>query len=294
MPKLKLLILFFSLILIPPAPLFAESITLKSGKKIEAKILERTKDYIKIEVGSSPVYYELKYVKSIEADTGPALVQEEESAPVFAATLYLRQGFKYASQAKLKEAGEEFKKGLKIYSGDHNLKEALRTLDELKAGAIKEDYALRLFKGSSLLLEAKFEQAKLEFQEALKLKPDDANLYYYLGICHYSLGQYPEAINYLKQAQLNLEDAELYYYLGAACYYLGRYQEALSYLEKAVALNPSDAQAYCIIGASNYSLGKVQEAKENLNKAKTLFQDKFDYLKAKDVEDFLTQIDSQP
>ena len=93
---------------------------------------------------------------------------------------------------------------------------------------------------------------------------------------------------------MNLEDAELYYYLGAACYYLGRYQEALSYLEKAVALNPSDAQAYCIIGASNYSLGKVQEAKENLNKAKTLFQDKFDYLKAKDVEDFLTQIDSQP
>jgi len=38
-------------------PLFAETIILKSGKTIEAKIIERTEEYIKVDVVGVPIIY---------------------------------------------------------------------------------------------------------------------------------------------------------------------------------------------------------------------------------------------
>lgn len=290
MAKARLIILSVFLSLIFPSVIFAESVTLKSGRKIEGKILERAPGYIKIEINGSPVYYEPKYIKSIENDSTPIIPPQEEP-PLRDATFYLKEGFRYASAARFQEAESAFKKGLAIKSADHNLKEALKMTEDLKAGLINEEYALHLFKGSDCLINARYEQAVPEFKEALRLTPDNADLYYYIGLCHYSLEQYPEAISYLKKAEERKQDEEIYYYLGVSNYSLGRYPEAISYLEKAIALNPGDAESYSLIGTIHLLLGLAQQGKDSLNKAKVLFQDNGDYLKAKEIEDFLSRLD---
>lgn len=278
MKKKKLIFLWLSLILFFPTVISAETILLKSGKKIEGKILEKTGEYVKIEVNGSPLYYELKYVLSIKAD-------EADSS------LYFKKGLEFASEAKFKEAEDEFKKGLAIKPTDHNLGEVLKIIDDLKKGLIKEDYAIYLFKGSNYLIDKQYQQAIKEFKEALRLKPDDLDLYYYLGICNHKLKQYQQALPYLQKAIEKESNDELYYYLGACYYHLGQLTEAITYLKKTIQINPDDAEAYSLLGISNYFLGRVGLARENLYKAKELFQKKGDYLNSREVEDFLSKLE---
>lgn len=285
--KLEIILgLFFS------TTVFAETVTLNSGKIIEGKILEKTDQYIKIEYNGSPLYYELRYIKSIEKDKAGVASTPEKTASEDS-TFYFKTGLKYGAQAKFKEAEEECKKGLAINSSDYNLKEVLRIIDQLKSGKIREDFALYLFKGSNYLMNAQYKEAILEFKEALRLAPDDSELYYYLGICNYSLEQYQEAITFLQKAQelITVPDSEIFYYLGLCYFASGKYTQAINYLRKTLELDPNDAEAYSIIGTSNYLLGRYQQAKENLFKAKELFQKKGDLLQAKEIEDFLSRVD---
>ena len=263
-----------------PALLFAETVILKSGKRIEGKIIEKTNQYVKIESNGTVLYYELKYIR---------LIDEDKTSPRDA-NFYLKSGLKYGSEAKFTEAEDELKKGLAINSSEHNLQETLGMLDDLKSGKIKEEYAIHLFKGSHSLINAEYQPAITEFKAAMELNPNGLDLYYYLGVCNYSLGQYPEAISYLKKAAETKIDGEIYYYLGASHYALGQHPEAISYMQKVLEITPDDAEAYSVIGTSKYLLGETKQAKEALSKAKELFQKKGDYLKALDIEEFLSKL----
>ena len=50
-------------------PVFAETVILKSGKKIEGKIIERTDDYVKVDQYGVPITYFLDDIESIEGDS---------------------------------------------------------------------------------------------------------------------------------------------------------------------------------------------------------------------------------
>ena len=272
------LVIFFNLFL--PAGLLAEGVVLKSGKKIEGRIVEQTGEYVKIESNGSPLYYERKYIASIEGDN-------LESADI---NSYIKSGLQYGSQAKFKEAEEELKEGLKIYPSEHNLKEVSKIIDDLRKGLIREEYVLHWFKGSHNLINAQYQPAITEFKEALKLHPDDPDLYYYLGVCNYSLEQYEEAITDLKKVSGIKPNDEVYYYLGASHYSLGRYPEAIAYMKKVLEINPDDAEAYSIMGTSQYLSGEPKQAREALSKAIGLLKNKGDYLKAADIEEFLGKL----
>ncbi|MDD5584883.1 MAG: transglutaminase-like domain-containing protein [Candidatus Omnitrophica bacterium] len=64
MPK-KVSAIFLSAFLFFCLPLFAETITLKSGKTVEGKIVERTDAYIKMEILGIPVTYYLDEIASL-------------------------------------------------------------------------------------------------------------------------------------------------------------------------------------------------------------------------------------
>lgn len=276
--------------LIFPASTFCATVTLKSGKKVEGRILEKTDQYIKIECDGSIIYYEHKYIAGIQGDNPADTATPQEGPSLKDANTYLKEGLEYGSEARFKEAEEAFRKGLETNSSEHNLQEALKIIDDLKNGTIGEEYAVYLFKGSSYLMNAQYQQAIAEFREAGKLKPDEPDLYYYLGVCNYQLGEYQEAVSYLKKALEIKADDEFYYYLGVSCYSLGQYQEAIANLRRALEINPNDADAYSVIGISNYLLGDIQQAREDLHKAQDLFKKQGDYLKSKDIEDFLGQL----
>lgn len=270
-----------------PTPLFAETITLKSGKKIEGKILDRTDKYIKIESDGALLYYKLQSIAAIDKDQDLVTPVSSEDIPTKDARFYLKEGFKYGAQARFEEAEQEFKKGLALDSSDNNLKEAAKMIADLNSGAINKEYAVYLFKGSNYLINEQYQQAITEFMKALELKPDDADLNYYLGVCHYSSEQYTQAITYLNRAQEIKPDEEINYYLGACYYSLAEFSQAIAYLEKTLKANPNDAEAYSVLGTSYYFLGEREKAKANLNKAKELFENQGDYLKAGELEDFL-------
>jgi tetratricopeptide (TPR) repeat protein len=272
-----------------PGLMFAESVTLKSGNRIEGKILEETDQYIKIEVEGRPLYYERKFIANIEATSpeAPALSKDD----VFLTdTDYLKEGLEYGSQARFQGAEEALKKGLAVKSDSHNLQEVLKLIHQLKSGSIKQEYALHMFKGSHYLLNHQFEEAMPEFQAALKMD-SNPDLYYYLGICSYSLGKYEQAIDYLMKAAAEIkDDNEIYYNLGISHYALRQYPQAVTYLQKALQINPQDADSYGVLGTCHLILGQKQLAKEELSKSIELFRNQGDYLKAADVETFLKQI----
>ncbi len=272
-----------------PAFLFAESLTLKSGKKIEGKILEETDQYIKIDVDGLPLYYERMFISNIEAtpQEAPALSKENE---LLTETDYLKEGLEYGSQARFQEAEEAFKKGLAVKADAHNLKEVLKLIDQLKGGQVKQEYALRMFKGSNYLMSRQFEEAMPEFLAALKMDTNP-DLYYYLGVCSYSLGRYEQAIDYLMKAAAEIkDDNEIYYNLGISHYALRQYPQAVTYLQKALQINPQDADSFGVLGTCHLILGQKQLAKEELSKSIELFRNQGDYLKASDVETFLKQM----
>jgi tetratricopeptide (TPR) repeat protein len=282
--SILILVLFF------PSVAFSATVTLKSGKKVEGKIIEETDQYVKIELDGAPLYYEKKYIESIIRDKETA-VAAEGAYEVKDAKFYLKEGLKLSAQGKFAEAEAMVKKGLEIDAEDHNLQEVMKMLTDLNNGAMSKVYADHLFKGSDSLINADYQQAFTEFQEALKLKPEDADLNYYLGVCNFFLAKYPEAITYFKQAEgLRPNDSEIHYYLGISNYSIGQFQDAIKYLEKTLASNPNDAETYAIIGTAQYLSGQGELAKENLNKAKELFQKKGDYPKVKDLEELLSKI----
>ena len=268
---------------------FSDTVTLKSGKKIKGKILDKTDRYIKIEVNGKTIYFELKDIADIEGSESE-VTPAQENISLQDTNYYLKAGLKYSSQEKFIEAEEEFKKGLAIAPADHNLQEVLKMIDDLKNGKIEKEYALYLFKGSDYLINGKNQEAIKEFKSALEFKPDNRDLYYYIGVCNYSLEQYEAAIDYLKKAIELKPDSEIYYYLGASHYSIGQHSQAIAYLQKVLETNPDDAEAYSIIGTSYYLLGESEKAKANLDKAKESFEKKGDYLKAKDLEEFLSKM----
>jgi len=269
----------------------AETVTLKSGKKIEGKIVEKTAEYIKIDSGQGPLYFKLNYIAAIEEGAGAAKAAVEEEVSAKDPKSYLKAGLKCAANGDFAEAGTVFQQGLKENPADHNLQEVLKMIEDLKSGKLNREYALCLFKGSDYLINAQYAQAAGEFENGLKINANDPDLYYYLGISYFSLERYREAIDYLKKA-LNAGSGldELYLYLGLSYYSLGEYRQAIDYLRKNLEINPEDAEAYSVIGMSNFMLGEIRQAEESLIKAKELFRSRGDYLNSADIEDFLKKL----
>ncbi len=224
----------------------AEIVTLKSGKQVEGDILEQTDSYIKVlSRDGSTLYYENKYVQGIEKDK-PDLSES-----------HLKKGLELASEGKFKEAREEFAKGLDKDSPEPNIQGAIAILDDLASGKISEPYALYLFKGSNYLMSGKNEEAIASLENALKIKPDDLDVCYNLGVAYYSTGHFEKAVEYLKRI---------------------------------VSVKADDAPSWGLIGNAYYMLGKYDLARENLIRARDLFAKWQDKEAAEEIDELLGEI----
>src|ERR1051326_1485218 len=122
------------------------------------------------------------------------------------------------------------------------------TTAETRAEALKEQ-------GNTYYDHGDYQQAIAAYQNALKLDPNDADVYNNLGAAYFNLNKATEATAaFQKSISLKSDDAEAFNNLGASLYKAGRYQEASEAFLRAVRLTPNDADALNNLGAVYYVL----------------------------------------
>jgi len=126
-------------------------------------------------------------------------------------------------------------------------------------------------RGMELMENEKFEDARKEFSEAIRIKPDYAEAYYQRGLAYLgsfenapALEDFERAIE-LKPKLLkipNNEYAELnyIYYMRTTFFQDKDYEGGLVYLNRVIQLNPEYERFYIIRGDSYFELGLYEEA----------------------------------
>jgi tetratricopeptide (TPR) repeat protein len=113
-----------------------------------------------------------------------------------------------------------------------------------------------------------FEKAIEDFEEAIKLNPNYADVYRDRGNAYRRLEQYERAIeDYDKAIELNPEYALAYNHRGSTYHMLKQYEKALEDYNKAIELDPEYALAYRNRGLAFRKLNKLERAIEDYNKA---------------------------
>lgn len=148
--------------------------------------------------------------------------------------------------------------------------EAIRQFQE--AIRLKPDDAeIRNNLGNALFRDGQTEEAIRQFQEALRLKPDYGDAHYNLGNTLMKQGQLSEAIRELEEAlRLKPDDAEVRNNLANAFARAGRNEEAIGQYQEALRLNPGHATAHYNLGLTLLSKGQLDEAIRRLQEAARL------------------------
>jgi len=115
--------------------------------------------------------------------------------------------------------------------------------------------------GTALYQTGQPEEAVAHYEQSLRINPDDADVRYNLANALRSLGRTPEAIEQYEQALRTRPDfAEAHNNLGIALGQAGRMPEAIAHFEQALRIQPEYAEAHANLGYALAQLGRVPEA----------------------------------
>ena len=111
-------------------------------------------------------------------------------------------------------------------------------------------------------------EASMDYENALILKPDYAEVHYNLGITLRELGNFNAAINSYKNALgIKHEYPRVHNNLGNIFLELGQLKDAVNHFEWAIAFQSNFAEAYNNLGFTQKELGFVQSSIKNFEKA---------------------------
>ena len=89
-----------------------------------------------------------------------------------------------------------------------------------------------------------YREAEVSYQQALKLKPDYADVYHNLGLLYTYAGRYRDAIpQYEKAIRYKPNFADAYNNMGSAYLELDQHEDAIQHFQTAVRLQPNHALA---------------------------------------------------
>jgi tetratricopeptide (TPR) repeat protein len=227
-------------------PAQAATIVLKSGKTVSGPILEETPEYIRIQQGETPIYYQRTYIVDVIRDDSkaesaalsetPGADQntakddlEVPDAGAVAATDadYLTAGLRFASQGAWDKAQDALKMGEVNNPYDPNILGALDLLAAVKAGRTSSECGLEVFKGTYALMKEDYPEAVTHLEKARTLDPGQPDVSYNLGVAYYSMGEFPKALDALKQVlRIKADDAPTYVLVGNIYQLLGDKEKA--------------------------------------------------------------------
>jgi tetratricopeptide (TPR) repeat protein len=149
--------------------------------------------------------------------------------------------------------GKRYAEAAGVYS------KIITTLGEPK----REHWALYYYRGMSFERAKQWALAEKDFQEALKLTPDNPQVLNYLGYSWVDQGiNLDQALEMIRKAvTLRPKDGYIVDSLGWAYYRLGKFEEAAAELEKAIVLSPSDPTINDHLGDAYWKTDRKLEAR---------------------------------
>jgi len=250
--NMVILLVVFNLVFFRPVQ--AQIITLKSGKVFNGEIIEKAPEYIKVKYNGLEIYYENKYVKSIEDESlsvAAAAASKEVSVQELAPLS--RPGIALAAAGEFSAARQEFDKQIS------DLKGALNILDAVEQGELSKEFAIYLFQGSLHIMNKEYDLAKTSLEKAWEIKPVDPDVNFNLGFVAFSLGEY---------------------------------EKSLVYLYAALKAQPNDPWAYELIAKDYCNLGEFQKARQQLLTAKDLSEKNGDQAMARHLAELLRIVET--
>lgn len=118
----------------------------------------------------------------------------------------------------------------------------------------------------------KFSESIASYENAIKLQPNNADLYFNLGIALSNVNQFDAALStYQKAINLRPSFFEAHGNLGTVLQRLGMLDEAVASYKKGLAINPQDALGHFNLGTALRDKGNLAEAITSYKQAITLF-----------------------
>jgi tetratricopeptide (TPR) repeat protein len=132
-----------------------------------------------------------------------------------------------------------------------------------------QDWAVYYFRGTAYERADHWDKAEPDFQQALKLSPDQPYVLNYLAYSWVDKREHlDEALKMLEKAvDERPEEGFIVDSLGWAYYQLGKYDKAVGYLERAVELQPEDPTLNDHLGDAYWQVGRKAEARFQWSRA---------------------------
>jgi len=135
--------------------------------------------------------------------------------------------------------------------------------------------------GQGFSMEQRYGEAAMEFERAIELDPTLFDARYYYGRACFKGGELEKSLHLFEQAQrLRSDDYESVYLIGLVLTQLGRaneardaQQDALKRVTKYIDLNPDEARPYILAAGALARLGQRERAKQWIDRAQSLAPD---------------------
>lgn len=172
--------------------------------------------------------------------------------------------------------------------------EAIALLNDLIAEAKTPDWQLYYARGQAYERTGRWPEAEADLSQALKLRPDEAELLNYLGYAWIDRGErLTEAMAMVERAvAANPRSGAIVDSLGWAHYRLGDYKKAVEVLEQAVELEAGDPEINNHLGDAYWMVGRKDEAVFQWRRVLTLTPD--DKIKADAEKKLASGLGPQP
>jgi tetratricopeptide (TPR) repeat protein len=140
--------------------------------------------------------------------------------------------------------------------------EAIQILTSLIAESKNPDWALYYARGQAYERSDRWKEAEADLVQALKMRPDEAEILNYLGYAWIDRGErLQEALGMVEKAVAsNPRSGAIIDSLGWAHYRLGDYKKAVDVLEQAVELEAGDPEINNHLGDAYWMVGRKDEA----------------------------------
>jgi tetratricopeptide (TPR) repeat protein len=115
--------------------------------------------------------------------------------------------------------------------------------------------------GNAFIMEGKTQDAIEQYEEVLRLSPDDVDASFNLGDALLRVGRFEEAVGHFERAlRIDPNNAHAHYSAGVSLAKLGQPREAIGHFEQALRIDPVYAEAHQMLGNVLFDQGNVQEA----------------------------------